>query len=74
MFTGILEPTHLTLILFVALIVLGPKRLPEAGRSIGQGLKEFKSSISGVHGENPPGTGMTDGSDQDKPPAANASS
>jgi sec-independent protein translocase protein TatA len=73
MFTGILEPTHLILILFVALIVLGPKRLPEAGRSIGQGLKEFKSSISGVHSEKPPGTAITDGSDEEDPPANTSS-
>jgi sec-independent protein translocase protein TatA len=46
MFTGILQPTHLILILIVALVFLGPKRLPDAGRALGQGLKEFKSSIS----------------------------
>jgi sec-independent protein translocase protein TatA len=49
MLTSILQPTHLIIILIVALLVLGPKRLPEAGRALGQGLKEFKSSISGVH-------------------------
>jgi sec-independent protein translocase protein TatA len=46
MLTSILQPTHLIIVLAVALIVLGPKRLPEAGRALGQGLKEFKSSIS----------------------------
>ena len=49
MFTGILQPTHLIIILIVALVFLGPKRIPEAGRAIGQGLKEFKNSISGAH-------------------------
>jgi sec-independent protein translocase protein TatA len=48
MLTSILQPTHLIVILIVALLVLGPKRLPEAGRAVGQGLKEFKSSVSGV--------------------------
>jgi sec-independent protein translocase protein TatA len=45
--TGLLQPTHLILILIIALVFLGPKRLPEAGRALGQGLKEFKSSIAG---------------------------
>ena len=47
MFTGLLQPTHLILILIVALVLLGPKRIPEAGRALGQGLKEFKHSIAG---------------------------
>jgi sec-independent protein translocase protein TatA len=53
MFTGLLQPTHLIILLIVALIFLGPKRLPEAGRALGQGLKEFKSSITagGEHGK-----------------------
>ena len=45
MFTGILQPTHLIILLAVALIFLGPKRLPDAGRALGQGLREFKASI-----------------------------
>jgi TatA/E family protein of Tat protein translocase len=49
MLTSILQPTHLIIVLIVALLVLGPKRLPEAGRALGHGLKEFKSSVSGVH-------------------------
>ena len=51
MFTGILQPTHLIILLVIALVFLGPKRLPEAGRAIGQGLKEFKNSIGGGHDE-----------------------
>ncbi len=46
MFTNMLQPTHLIIVLVVALLILGPKRLPEAGRALGQGLKEFKNSIS----------------------------
>jgi sec-independent protein translocase protein TatA len=46
MLTGIVQPTHLIIILIVALLVLGPKRLPDAGRAVGEGLKEFKNSIS----------------------------
>ncbi len=47
MLTGILQPTHLIILLAIALIVLGPKRLPDAGRALGQGLREFKASIGG---------------------------
>ena len=40
-------PMELVNVLVIALIVLGPKRLPEVGRSIGHGMREFKDSISG---------------------------
>ena len=39
--------TGLVVILIVALLVFGPKRLPEMGRSLGRGMREFKDSISG---------------------------
>ena len=39
----------LILILIVALLVFGPKRLPEMGRSLGKGMREFKESLSGDH-------------------------
>ena len=51
MFSGLLQPTHLIILLVVALIFLGPKRLPDAGRALGQGLKEFKDSIGAGHEE-----------------------
>jgi len=40
-------PMELVLVLAVALIVLGPKKLPEVGRSIGKGMREFKESLNG---------------------------
>jgi sec-independent protein translocase protein TatA len=40
-------PMELIIVLVLALIVLGPKRLPEVGRSLGNGMREFKDSISG---------------------------
>jgi sec-independent protein translocase protein TatA len=43
-----LGPGELLLILAIALVVLGPKKLPEAGRSLGKGLREFKESVSGM--------------------------
>ena len=40
-------PTEVILVLVIALLVLGPKRLPVAARSLGQGIREFKDSIAG---------------------------
>jgi sec-independent protein translocase protein TatA len=40
-------PMELIVILAIALIVLGPKRLPEVGKSLGKGMREFKDSLSG---------------------------
>ena len=47
MFGGIGVP-ELLIVLVIALIVLGPKKLPEVGRSLGNGMREFKDSISGM--------------------------
>jgi sec-independent protein translocase protein TatA len=43
----ILQPTHLLFVLVVALLVLGPKRLPEVGRTLGNGIRDFRSAING---------------------------
>ena len=40
-------PMEIAIVAVIALLVLGPKRLPAAGRSLGQGIREFKNSISG---------------------------
>jgi sec-independent protein translocase protein TatA len=44
---------ELIVILVIALLVLGPKRLPEAGRSLGEGLRGFKASLSGEEERSP---------------------
>ena len=54
MLTNVLQPTHLIVVLVVALLILGPKRLPDAGRALGQGIKQFKDSISGNEDGNTP--------------------
>ena len=41
-------PMELVIVLVIALIILGPKRLPEAGKSLGRGMREFKNSIAGM--------------------------
>ena len=48
---------ELVVVLVIALLVLGPKKLPEVGRSMGRGMREFKDSLAGV----------TDDADDDKP-------
>ena len=40
-------PTELIIVLVIALLVIGPKRLPEVGKSLGKGMREFKDSLSG---------------------------
>ena len=40
-------PLEIIIVLVIALVVLGPKRLPDFGRSVGKGLREFKGAISG---------------------------
>jgi sec-independent protein translocase protein TatA len=66
MFTGILQPTHLIILLAVALIFLGPKRLPDAGRALGQGLREFKDSMG--HEDKPPLPEAAETAHEETPP------
>ena len=40
-------PLELAIVLIIALVIFGPKRLPDLGRSLGKGMREFKDSISG---------------------------
>jgi sec-independent protein translocase protein TatA len=47
MFSGLESPMHLVIVLIVAVLVLGPKKLPEVGRSLGSGIRQFKHSIEG---------------------------
>jgi sec-independent protein translocase protein TatA len=44
---GNIGPLEIAIVLIIALIVFGPKRLPELGRSLGKGIREFRGSISG---------------------------
>jgi len=43
----IFQPTHLIFVLVVALLVLGPKKLPEVGRQLGSGIRDFRAAING---------------------------
>jgi len=46
--SGLLQPTHLIFLLILALLLFGAKRLPEIGRSLGVGMREFKDSVTGI--------------------------
>jgi sec-independent protein translocase protein TatA len=47
MFSGLESPMHLLVVLIIAILVLGPKKLPEAARGLGTGIRQFKDSIEG---------------------------
>ena len=44
--TGWTSPTHLVALLLIALLLFGARRLPEIGRSLGSGMREFKDSVT----------------------------
>jgi len=56
MFTGLESPWHLLLLLVAIIFFFGAKRLPEIGRSLGQGMREFKQSVTGEQPDNIPTT------------------
>lgn len=48
MFEGLFQPTHLLVIIVIALLVFGPKRLPELGKGLGDGIRSFKDAMNGT--------------------------
>jgi sec-independent protein translocase protein TatA len=58
--------TGLIIVLVVALLIFGPKRLPEMGRSLGRGMREFKDSVTGE--DDPPA--LPQSTADDSPPSA----
>ena len=45
MFEGLFQPMHLLVILFVLVLLFGPKKLPELGKGLGEGIKGFKEAM-----------------------------
>ncbi|MBA3912542.1 MAG: twin-arginine translocase TatA/TatE family subunit [Acidobacteriales bacterium] len=45
MFEGLFQPMHLLVIFFIALLVFGPKKLPELGKGLGDGIRSLKESM-----------------------------
>jgi sec-independent protein translocase protein TatA len=60
-------PLELAIVLIIALVVFGPKRLPELGRSLGKGIREFRGSLGGEDNEPPEPQGAIE---PPEPPAA----
>jgi len=61
---GPVGPTELILIILIIVIIFGARKLPELGKSLGEGIKNFRKSISSKEKERPP-----DKSDESEPPA-----
>jgi sec-independent protein translocase protein TatA len=49
MLEGLFQPMHLVVILAIALLVVGPKKLPELGAGIGKSIREFKKAMSDMN-------------------------
>jgi len=64
MLEGLFQPMHLLVIAGIALLVLGPKKLPELGKGLGESIRGFKSAMAGA-GEDKASTDKTP--DQQKP-------
>lgn len=58
MFEGLFQPMHLLIIFGIALLVFGPKKLPELGKGIGDGIRGFKTAMN-AHEEKPVATVAT---------------
>jgi sec-independent protein translocase protein TatA len=56
MFEGLLHPTHLILILVIVLIIFGPGKLPELGKTLGAGIREFREAAARAEEAAPPDT------------------
>lgn len=69
---GWIGPWELLILLLVVLLVFGPKRLPEMGRSLGRGMREFKDSVTGSrdHDERPQVSAAAATPEQTAPAAA----
>jgi sec-independent protein translocase protein TatA len=46
MFEGLLQPMHLIVILFIALLVFGPSKISQLGKGLGEGIKNFKDAVN----------------------------
>jgi sec-independent protein translocase protein TatA len=59
MFEGLFQPMHLLAIAGLALLILGPKKLPELGKGLGESIRGFKSAMQGTEEEAPPKAAMS---------------
>jgi sec-independent protein translocase protein TatA len=52
MFEGLFQPMHLLVIFFIALLVFGPKKLPELGKGLGEGIRALKDGMKDSTSQN----------------------
>jgi sec-independent protein translocase protein TatA len=64
MFEGLFQPMHLVVIFVIALLVFGPRRLPELGKGLGEAILGFKNSVTGIAATPP----VPAARDEDAPP------
>jgi sec-independent protein translocase protein TatA len=63
MIEGLFQPMHLLIIAGIALLIFGPKKLPELGKGLGDGIRGFKAAMSGE--EKPTDTNQPEGAKKD---------
>jgi sec-independent protein translocase protein TatA len=75
-------PLEIGIVLLIVLVIFGPKRLPQLGRSLGSGMREFKDAVTGKNKDDEPeaiepppesGQNVTRASDESRPKTADAS-
>lgn len=69
MFDNLFQPAHLIIILVIALLVFGPRKLPELGKGLGEGIKGFKEGIKGIGSTDAPPQENVAKTETPQPPA-----
>jgi sec-independent protein translocase protein TatA len=67
-------PLEIIIVLIIVLVIFGPKRLPDLGRSLGRGMREFKDSVTGKDKEHEQLDSVKTVGDSPEPPATTATS
>ncbi|MDP9161170.1 MAG: twin-arginine translocase TatA/TatE family subunit [Acidobacteriota bacterium] len=73
MFEGLFQPMHLLVIAGIALLIFGPKKLPELGKGLGEGLRGFKAAMNPVSASSAENSGVVN-TPVEQPLAFNAAS
>jgi sec-independent protein translocase protein TatA len=69
MLDNLFTPTHLIIVLIIALLVFGPRKLPELGKGLGEGIKGFKEGIKGIGSSDAPSQENVAKTETPQPPA-----
>ena len=66
MFEGLLQPTHLLVVFAIALFIFGPKKLPELGKGIGEGIRALKQGVKEIPHDEPKSSSVDEESSEGK--------